>query len=144
MNFPNLNNQNHHVTSPPTPRYNCFAWAAEEDNRFWDPNGGWWPAGIPRDLSINAFVQAYSTVGYVQCADGTHDPGVEKIAIYAKNVPGFGQQPTHAARQLPNGRWTSKLGKNVDIEHTTLEAIADGTYGSVVLFMSRPLGAAAP
>ncbi len=48
--------------------------------------------------------------------------------------------PTHAARQLASGRWTSKLGKAEDIEHD-LHDLEGDLYGIVVLLMKRPLSA---
>jgi len=44
----------------------------------------------------------------------------------------------HAARQLPEGRWTSKLGELEDIEHA-LHDLTGTVYGSVVLVMKRAL-----
>lgn len=44
----------------------------------------------------------------------------------------------HAARQLSSGAWTSKLGKDVDIEHDTPDDVAGGLYGEVVQLMRRP------
>jgi len=64
--------------------------------------------------------------------DGAPEPGAEKIAVYAA-----GEFYTHAARQLPNGKWTSKLGAAEDIEHDTAEDVAGGLYGVVVQFMTR-------
>jgi hypothetical protein len=46
--------------------------------------------------------------------------------------------PKHAARQLPSGRWTSKLGPMEDIEHA-LHDLTGMAYGSVVLVMKRPV-----
>ena len=69
------------------------------------------------------------------CSDSSLEAGYEKIAIYVKD--GI---PTHAARQLGDGRWTSKLGKYEDIEHDSLDALNGdgyGEYGRVALFMSR-------
>jgi len=48
--------------------------------------------------------------------------------------------PTHAARQLPSGRWSSKLGPMEDIEHE-LQDVTGSVYGSVVLVLKRPLPA---
>jgi hypothetical protein len=49
--------------------------------------------------------------------------------------------PTHMARQLPNGAWTSKCGPEEDITHFTLDALETyGTiynYGCDVLYMRR-------
>ena len=47
--------------------------------------------------------------------------------------------PTHAARQMPSGRWTSKLGFREDIEHD-LHAVSGDLYGTVVLLLKRPRG----
>ena len=43
----------------------------------------------------------------------------------------------HAARQLSDGRWTSKLGELVDIEHPDLADVAGGIYGQPNLYMER-------
>lgn len=42
----------------------------------------------------------------------------------------------HAARQMPNGLWRSKMGKSVDIEHE-LAAVEGPLYGTVVAFVHR-------
>ena len=41
--------------------------------------------------------------------------------------------------QLPNGVWTSKLGKLEDIEHQRLEGLTGGgfAYGSVRMFLRK-------
>ena len=67
------------------------------------------------------------------CPAADLEPGVEKIALYANAVG----KPTHGARQLANGRWTSKLGKREDIEHA-LHDLEGELYGTVVRIMKRP------
>ncbi|MCK4793650.1 MAG: hypothetical protein KAV87_58515 [Desulfobacteraceae bacterium] len=71
-------------------------------------------------------------VGYEPCNIGRRESGYEKIVLYALK-----DQPTHAARQLKNGRWTSKLGKNVDIEHKVRD-LEGPRYGKVVAYFRRP------
>jgi hypothetical protein len=137
--FPDLNQENCTETSPESRRYNCIAWAANNDGRWWWPdafNVGYWPSNAPREETLEAFVRAFESLGYFQCADGSLEPGFEKIALYAK---GAGEKliPTHAARQLPNGRWTSKLGNCEDIEHSTVEALLGPSYGSPVCYLKR-------
>ena len=44
----------------------------------------------------------------------------------------------HAARQLTSGRWTSKVGQNIDIEHT-LAGLEGPFYGEVVRILKREL-----
>ncbi len=79
-----------------------------------------------------AFVQAFATAGFVPCPDGSLETGWEKAAIFATD-----EGPTHAARQLDTGHWTSKLGPDDDIEHTLL-GLVSLTYGTVVQFLRRP------
>lgn len=131
--FPNLGRWDE--TSPFTRTYNCFAWAAGETHRRWDPTSPrwYWPLGIPRALQAVAFVLAYETIGYRVCKNGCFENGFEKIAIYA-TPDGRG---THAARQLPDGRWTSKLGNAEDIIHVSAEALNSTGYGQPKYFMSR-------
>lgn len=126
------------VTSESTPQYNCFAWALGEDTRWIDPDPlfGYWPEDIPSDGTINSFIELFRGAGYELCGDGSLEAGYEKIAIYAME-----NSPTHAARQLENGQWTSKLGTFEDIVHATPEELQgefDHHYGRVAVFMIRP------
>ena len=134
--FPNLAPGNHAITSGRSTAYNCIAWAAGDDARWWWPidiEDVHWPEGVPRVEELSAFVAAFATLGYAECEGGGLERGLEKIAIYAAD--GI---PKHAARQLPDGQWSSKLGKSFDLSHT-LEAITGPAYGEPELFLSRPL-----
>ena len=124
------------IESPSTINYNCIAWAADDlDHDWWPDQGGkaYWPVDVPREVTLQAFVAAYRTLGYETCDDGTLENDVEKIAIYVDTQ----SIPTHAAKQLTNGRWTSKLGQAVDIEHSTPEALSGDRYGRVAVYMKR-------
>jgi hypothetical protein len=137
--FPQLNILNHVETSPATTRYNCVAWAAGNDTRWWWPdahNTGYWPPKVPREETIEAFIRAYGTLGYVECNDATLEPGYEKIAIYATHSMGV-HSPTHAAKQLPDGRWTSKLGVCEDITHTAVDCLVGPRYGAPICYLKR-------
>ncbi len=59
----------------------------------------------------------------------------EKVAIY-EDAQG---KPTHMARQLDSGLWTSKLGEAWDIVHHALEGIEGQQYGRATLAMRRPI-----
>lgn len=133
--FPFLSNTNCNVTSPATPEYNCIAWAAGEDFRWWWPIVGvyFWPKGVPYEESIDAFAAAFRTIGFARCDSGELEFGVEKVVIYV-NASGT---PTHMARQLPSGTWTSKLGSHVDIEHSSPEDIAGPAYGNPAAYLRR-------
>jgi hypothetical protein len=137
---PKLNPANNTITSSATYRYNCIGWAANDDQRWWwpTPKEYFWPAGVPREVSVQAFVAAYATLGYEVCEDGSLDPNYEKVALYwGPNVNGI-FEPTHGARQKKNGRWTSKLGPANDIEHHTAQDVEGPEYGQVVQYLRRP------
>ena len=95
---------------------------------------GFWPGGAPRQETLEAFRLAFSSLGFVECATPEIEPGVEKIVIYAA----ADGRPTHTARQLRDGGWSSKLGRLHDITHD-LSGLAGSIYGSPKLFMSRPI-----
>jgi hypothetical protein len=122
------------ITSPRTRLYNCIAFAAGETHRWWWPVAAYWPAGIPNEETIDAFVAAFGTLGYSTCEDGNLETGFVKVAIYVDQSG----TPTHMARQLISGKWTSKCGSLEDIEHDTLEILGD-LYGVVTQFLRRPL-----
>lgn len=137
---PNLSVDDYIVTSPLDRRYNCIAWAAGINTRWWWPDPfdlGTWPTGVPRTVTISAFIDAYRTLGYAPCADGTYVVGKEKVALFAIRDASGQLDPTHAALQLPDGRWTSKMGPFEDIAHFTLECLEDHMYGSVVCYLQR-------
>jgi hypothetical protein len=133
--FPLLAATGYRITSPVDSRYNCIAWAAGQSFPWWwpDPDGfDYWPPNVPREHNIAAFVQAFGTLGYEICQDGALELGWEKVAIYA-----IAGAPMHAARQLPNGLWTSKLGPDEDIEHE-LNGLSGTAYGTVIQILRRP------
>lgn len=134
--FPGLRNTPHAVTSPSDPRYNCIAWAAGATDRWWwpgHPSTTYWPENVPRVETLDAFKEVFAHFGYSPCDDQTVEPGMEKVALFA----GSDGVPTHAARQLRSGLWTSKLGKLHDIEHV-LTAVEGDAYGVVAQIMKRP------
>jgi hypothetical protein len=137
--FPRLTPKKVKVTSQATPFYNCIAWAAGQNGRWWWPSMvTFWPRGVPMEDTEGAFIQAFGTLGYSPCVTSTQENGQEKVALYAT-----GNRITHAARQLPNGRWTSKIGKNVDIEHE-LSDLEGPCYGKVLSFLSRTIPKSVP
>ena len=134
--FPNLNQQNHEITSEGARSYNCFAWAAGETKVRWDPDimgQYYWPPGVERGETREAVVAAYQTLGYEECVDASLEVGFEKIAIY-EHADGTA---THATRQLTNGKWTSKLGDFEDIEHDTLDCLDGPLYGRAIIYLKR-------
>ncbi len=141
---PHLRAAGYSRESPATPVYNCFAWAAGQTMAWWEPAAPdiiphlgptFWPAGVPNELALDSFVQAFSTLGYEECETADLEPGHEKVALY---VDADGD-PSHAARQLRSGVWTSKIGELEDIEHPTLRAVEGPAYGRVARILKRPL-----
>jgi hypothetical protein len=123
------------VTSPPDDKYNCIAWALGIDFQFWWPShDGYWPGrrkGHDLAPTLDVFCTAFALHRYLPCPDANLELGFEKVALYSK-----AGQVTHAARQLPTGYWTSKLGPFVDIEHE-LRQIEGPEYGAVTAFLKR-------
>ena len=132
--FPQLLLDGYAITSPPDRRYNCIAWAAGDQTRWWWPDAsecGYWPDGVAREWTTSAFIAAFATLGYVACESGELEDGVEKVALYVANG-----RATHAARQLAEGAWTSKCGRAEDIRHA-LNGLAGNVYGEPTIFLTR-------
>jgi len=133
--FPRLRSGEFQITSPVDHRYNCVAWAAGDINRWWWPSESpfaYWPPGLSREDSIDSFIVAFASLGYEPATSEVLEPEVEKIAIFASEAA-----PTHMARQLDDGTWTSKLGQLEDIAHDQVDALAGGDYGTVVICLKR-------
>ena len=133
--FPNLQNTDYEITSPKSVEYNCIAWAAGDTQAFWWPdqmNTGYWPPDVPRNESLDAFIKAFETLSYGVCDSPEYEHDFERIAIYV-NSDG---KPTHAAKQLCSGKWSSKIGRTEDIEHD-IESVSGSLYGTVAVYMKR-------
>ena len=120
--FPKLRPGNYKVTSQQTPQYNCHAWAAGDQDRWWDPdpqNICHWPPGVIREYTLEAFKRAYQTLEYKECESGDFESGFDKIAIYTKD-----EKPT------------SKLGEYLDISHE-IDGVSGNEYGEIRVFMKR-------
>jgi hypothetical protein len=132
--FPHLTNLNSQITSPSTWDYNCIAWAANDSERWWWPTPDtYWPPLVQRAESINSFVDAFATLGYKITSNGNLELGKEKIVLYTDSY----NIPTHMARQLTDGQWTSKLGRSNDISHNSPQVIEGPAYGKVSIFLER-------
>jgi hypothetical protein len=133
--FPNLARSHYRITSPSTPRYNCIAWAADRTDRWWEPVEGeqyFWPPGATFEYGLEPYTEAFEAIGYERCPTPDPELGYRKVALYAR-----GDIAYHAAKQLVNGMWSSKLGDGKDIVHEHLEAIEGPEYGWPVRFLRR-------
>lgn len=134
LRFPLLKKIGYTVTSPCTQSYNCIAWAVGDNSRWWWPDANliyYWPKSVPRSSDLRCFTLMLNTFGYSVCYSKSVENNFQKIALY-----GHGTNVTHASRQLPNGKWTSKLGSNHDIEHT-YEGLDMGDYGGIIAIFKK-------
>jgi hypothetical protein len=135
LRYPNLALTEYAVTSPKSQEYNCFAWVAGDQERWWQPTPEdefYWVSGVPMEETLSAYIQAYQKLGYAICDNAVLETGYEKIALYVNNQG----VPTHAAKQLLTGKWSSKLGSLKDIEHE-LEGLTGEQYGKVGQVLRR-------
>lgn len=133
--FPNSQKEPFTATSYETGIYNCIAWACGYDDRWYWPSDDnpvhTWPDGVLKNETISAFIQLFESLGYEVCDNASLEDGYTKIAIFEKS-----EKPTHAARQLNNGLWTSKLGQYKDVSHT-IESMNGGDYGTASVFLKK-------
>jgi hypothetical protein len=137
--FPNLVRGHYSVSSPQDSAYNCIALAASDSTRWWWPMpmlgpGEHWPIGAGTTPTISNFQLAFESLGYEVCPGLEHEPGYEKVAIFAA-----GGAVKHAARQRRDGSWLSKLGRDCDIAHVDVTGLEGTEYGGVSLVMKRQL-----
>jgi len=125
--FPYSRLQPFQLTSPPTPQYNCIAWAfGDTAKRYWPKTKGFfWPNGIRNEEDLQSFQELFGLLGYGGNENEELESGYTKVALFSK-----AGKPQHAARQLSSGLWTSKLGPQVDVSHS-LQSMSNGVYGNV-------------
>ena len=139
--FENITPKDFKCASDPENDYNCIAWAAGKTDNFWWPKPlapYHWPNGLSKHPvqvaeTIPNFIAAFQTEGYRPCRSGRLSFRYEKIALYVAD----NGRPKHAARLLPTGVWSSKLGPDEDIEHRTLKCIEGTKYGKVKVYLKR-------
>ena len=134
VSFPNLRNEGFVMVEPPSSVYNCIAYAAGDTSQWWAhlPNR-YWPSHATRSNGIASLREVFAGMGFEQCDDSRVEGGYQKVALYEEH--GIW---AHAAVQLPNGAWRSKMGRGPVIEHRSPESLAGGDYGDPTVFMRRP------
>jgi hypothetical protein len=138
LNLPFLTMGNHTPTSAATPNYNCVSHSVHEELvSLWPDDDNRWPESFPREETIEAFTRFFMALGFEEILSNEDhlESGYWKIAIYGMN-----EFPLHVARQLSNGRWTSKLGVLVDISHSNLHCLEGGDYGHVIKILKFKMG----
>jgi hypothetical protein len=141
--FPNLNPTDFYETSAESPLYNCVAWVLGDITHWWDPSQAKryfrWLPDLPRNNLVETYISLFERHGFEICADGQLEPGFLKICLYASSPGRF----KHVTLQLPDGRWSSKLGEWEDISHANVSCLEGPNYGSVIQYMRRPVTTAA-
>jgi hypothetical protein len=133
-NFPYLTKDLYEVVGDATNDYNCIALAAGDKTRWWWPDPGgdyYWPISR-RESTVECFIEAFESLNYEKCKCSLKKKVSEKVALYYDpvgcvatkfNPEAPPESPTHAAKQLPNGFWISKLGGWEEIQHKTLKCL---------------------
>jgi len=138
VHFPALKGgKGYQDTSEATIEYNCLSWALGISWTRYDPEpnctGYFWFPGVEREWSARAIRKIFENHGYQACDSYDLEEGYEKVVFYVDE----GGVPRHFARQLDNGKWTSKLGDLNDIEHDNLESIICPAYGRPQTVLKR-------
>jgi hypothetical protein len=149
--FPNLKHGDAQIASKVDAAQNCLGFVIGDKKRPWWPwswspagygaPGGlvppnYWPDDLPSDETVPTIRMALERFGCKVC-DSVGDPNrneIERAVIYASAAG----TAAHVAKELPNGRWASKLGDFHDIHHRTTANLEGNVYGHVVLTLCRP------
>lgn len=122
--FPHLGD--HEVLSPSTGSndkpgaYNCIAHSLRVYDRWV------WPGTTVEEFDRLFYSHGFKRIGLL---DYAFKGETEKVVLYAK-FHGDGRiECTHAAKQLADGTWTSKLGSGPLIRHSSPDALAGPSYG---------------
>lgn len=147
LGFENLKDGEYELTSPFDAKYNCIAHAAGENDRWWwsvdtktAGNDVFWFNNIPGQTTLENFILAFGKLGYEPCDSAELENNFEKVAVYVSTEDALHApkgSPTHMVRQLSDGRWTSKLGQDVDISHQTLQSLEGKIYGEIKQILKR-------
>jgi hypothetical protein len=138
FDFPQLKGgRGYRDTSEETITYNCLSWALGINWTRYDPEpkcaGYYWFPGVPRKWDESTIKSIFELHGYSLAGSYDLEPGYEKVVFYSDE----NGEPQHFARQLPSGKWTSKMGNLNDIEHDSLDLIAASIYGNPGIVLKR-------
>ncbi len=119
--------QKYEFLGPGTKKYNCIAWSLGITSRWV------WPGDRVED-----FDKLYEQYGYRRLTklDYRLQDGVEKVVLYGRKKDKR-VLCTHAARQMPDGNWTNKLGSLPLIKVPSPDHMDGPGYGSPVAVYVR-------
>jgi hypothetical protein len=133
--FPRLNEE-YEVLAPASASYNCIGWSLGTTSSWvWPTEGG-------QPVYLHHFDSLYASHGFRRVARLSFKrvPGMEKIVLYGVRRSDGSGQPTHAAVQMSDGSWSSKLGSLPLIRHLHPNDVAGPSYGAPwVMYVRRRL-----
>lgn len=139
--FPKLSADNYKHTSDAAARYNCVAFANDDDRKWWQAGlyGGryYWPPDTSDTLE--GWVSIFTSQGFELTSNREIEAEFEKVAIY---VDLRDMLPAHVAKSY-GSEWKSKLGRYQDIQHSSLDVLEGDQhceYGIVERILKRPIG----
>jgi len=118
--FPNLKPGRYEIIADADPGYNCVAKTVGLTDRWY------WPGYSEREFDAFYARHGFKPLGDADALALVVEAGVEKVVIYRNSR---GASPTHAARQLPGGRWLSKMGTLEEIIHQHPDDVSGPDYG---------------
>ena len=131
--FPRLSGESFEIVAQPSIQYNCIAYAAGDTDKWWDhTEDNYWPVSATRSDRIESLKEVFGRLGFEQCQDGRIENGFQKVSLYERQGAW-----THAALQMPDGSWRSKMGRGPVIEHLSPESLSGGEYGEATVYMRR-------
>ena len=136
------------MTSEADSAYNCVAHAAGKKDLPWWPmeegvEGVFWPDGVDRAETVDAFVAAFRSIGYRPCEasqDGSgFIAGYEKVAIYV-DAEGTPTQP-RGRPKAADGPANSANGKtsNTTLRRPRRRQGGRPGYGKPVKYLIREI-----
>ena len=133
--FPNLADEEFEIICPVSDRYNCIAYTAGDTSQPWsDEPEDYWPPQVARSPTVQGLENLFRWLGFKKCRGPRPETGYQKVALYGSK--GLWE---HAALQMPDGRWRSKLGRGMLIQHESPHSLAGETYGRPQAYMRRQI-----
>ncbi len=134
--FPKLSVEPIEIVAPISWKYNCIAYAVGDVSQWWGTleQEDYWPDYATRSERMESLIEVFAGLGYQRCEDSCPESGYQKVALYEEDG-----KWTHAAVQMPSGRWRSKMERGPLIEHLSPESLAGGVYGHPTTYMRRPV-----
>jgi type VI secretion system secreted protein VgrG len=130
--FPRLGEE-FEVLAPASATYNCIGWSLGNSNSWV------WPTLAGQPARLSDFDALYYFYGFRRVNKLSYKrlPDHDKVLLYAIRKPDGSVRLTHAALQMPDGSWSSKLGSLPLIRHLHPGDVSGPSYGSPYIMYIR-------